>query len=83
MTEQDIEREQEESIEPIQKNRTIHQENKKREEEYAILKAERRRLEVQAGIIREKKRIEDLRNELDGKVYCDDCHKWVYPEHFD
>ena len=53
------------------------------EKELDMLKLEARELECRLNTIKEKKKIEDLKNKLDGKIYCDDCHKWVDPSHFD
>ena len=50
--------------------------------ELELLREERKALELQLRVKREKDRIEKLKNKLDGKVWCDDHKEWVYPEHF-
>ena len=79
------EREQEESIPAIQQHRKKQLENKEKEEQLKILEEERRELELKVKIRRERERIQKAKDKLYGKkgqVYCDDCNKWVWPEHF-
>jgi len=79
----DITEEQFEPIEPISQFRKRIDKLMNEEKELDMLKLEARELECQLNTIKEKKRIEELKNKLDGKIYCDDCHKWVEPSHFD
>lgn len=51
--------------------------------ELELLKEQRKALELQLAIRKEKERIEKLKNKLDGKIYCDDCNTWEYPVHFE
>lgn len=75
-------REQYEPIQEIIDHRKKQEEKIKKRIELDKLKAEREELQIAYNTRREKERIEALRNKLDGKVFCDDCSKWVYPEHF-
>lgn len=75
-------REQYEPIQEIIDHRKKQQEKIKKKLELEKLKSEREDLQLTYNTIKEKQRIEALKNKLDGKVFCDDCHKWVYPSHF-
>ena len=78
--------EQNNAVEPIQEiidHRKKKEELRKKEQEASKLETERKELELTLKIRREKERIEKAKNKLDGKVFCDDCKKWVYPSHFD
>lgn len=78
--------EQNNAVEPIQdiiNHRKKKEENRKKQLEADKLEAERKELELTLKIRREKERIEKAKNLLDGKVFCDDCQKWVYRSHFD
>lgn len=80
------EREQEESIPVIQQYRKKQLENKEKQEQLKILEEERRELELKVKLRRERQRIQKAKEKLYGKpgqVFCDDCNKWVWPEHFD
>ena len=79
----EITEEQFEPIEPISAFRKRFEKLMNEEKELDMLKLEARELQVRLDKIKEKKRIEDLKNKLDGKIYCDDCKTWVYPSHFD
>lgn len=69
-------------IEPIREHRRVEARNRAMEEELKRMQATRKELELKLSLRNEKKRIERAKNLLDGMVYCDDCKKWVYPEHF-
>ena len=79
----EITEEQFEPIEPISQYRQRIEKLMNEEKEVELLRLERRELEARLNKIREEKRIEELKNKLDGNIYCDDCHKWVEPNHFD
>ena len=79
----EITEEQFEPIEPISAYRKRFEKLMNEEKQLDMLKLEARELQVRLDTIKEKKRIEDLRNKLDGKIFCDDCQKWVDPSHFD
>lgn len=68
-----------EAINPI----TEEQKLQPLKDERLKLEMERKRLELELDIKAEKIRIEKAKKELDGMVYCDDCRKWVYPDHFE
>lgn len=57
-------------------------ENRAKEQELRQLQIERKELELKLSLRKEKERIEKAKKELDGMVYCDDCLKWVWPDHF-
>ena len=74
------------SSEPIPQIKNYrHQlaENRRNEEQLRLLVQQRKELELKLSLRREKERIEKAKKELDGMVYCDDCLKWVWPDHFD
>lgn len=71
-----------EPIQDIINHRKKKEELRKKEQEANKLEAERKELELTLKIRREKERIEKAKNLLDGKIFCDDCNKWVYPSHF-
>src|SRR5690348_1728175 len=50
-----------------------------KEQELKELIAQRKELELNLSLRKEKERIEKAKKELDGMVYCDDCLKWVWP----
>ena len=70
-------------IEPIREHRRIKAHNQAMEEELRRVQAERKSLELKLSLRKEKERIERAKNLLDGKIYCDDCKKWMWPSHFD
>lgn len=70
-------------IEQIITVRKKRQENAKKQHELDLIKAERKELEIKLNMIKERARLEKVKNQLDGKVFCDDCKKWVWPNHFD
>ena len=72
-----------EPIQDIIDHRKKKEENRKKQQEVEKLETERKELELTLKIRREKERIEKAKNLLDGKLFCDDCKKWVYPSHFD
>jgi hypothetical protein len=72
-----------EPIPQLKNYRKKQAENRLKEEELEMLKAQRKELEIQLNLQKEKARIEKIKNQLDGKVYCDDCKTWVYPAHFE
>ena len=72
-----------ETIEPIKEIRQRVAKNREMEDQLKKLQVERKALELKLSLQREKERIEKAKNKLDGKIYCDDCKKWVYPEHFE
>ena len=76
------EREQEEPLAEIKAYRKKQLENREKEEQLKLLVEERKELELALSLKREKERIEKAKNKLDGKVFCDDCKKWVWPDHF-
>ena len=71
-----------EPIQDIIDHRKKKEENRKKQQEADKLEAERKELELTLKIRKEKERIERAKNLLDGKIWCDDCNKWVYPDHF-
>jgi len=79
---QEITQEQIEPIKQIVEHRKRVQENRQREQKLKELQEERRELELQVSLRRERDRIERAKQQLK-QIYCDDCHKWVDPEHFD
>ena len=79
------EREQEEPLPVIQQHRKKQLQNREKEEQLKILEEERRELELKVKLRRERERIQKAKEALYGKkgqVYCDDCRKWVWPDHF-
>ena len=72
-----------EPIPQIQNYRHKLAENRRNEEQLRLLVQQRKELELKLSLRREKERIEKAKKELDGMVYCDDCLKWVWPDHFD
>ena len=80
---QEITEEQFEPIEPISNFRKRIDKLMNEEKEVDMLRLERRELEVRLNKIKEQKRIEELKNKLDGKIWCDDCSEWEDPNHFD
>ena len=80
---QDITQEQFEPIEPISNFRKRIDKLMNDEKELDMIRLERRELEVRLNTIKEKQRIEELKNKLDGKIWCDDCNEWVDPSHFE
>ena len=87
----EITEEQFEPIEPISAFRKRIDKLMNEEKELDMLKLERRELEVRLNTLKEKQRIEELKNKLDthvevredGKIWCDDCRKYEDPSHFD
>ena len=67
--------ENETPIEPLQEHR-------KKQLELEELIEENRELERLLKIKKLKERNEKIKNQLDGKVFCDDCGKWVFLDHF-
>ena len=79
------EREQEEPLAVIKDFRKKQLENKEKEEQLKILEEERKKLELKVKLRRERERIQKAKEKLYGKpgqVFCDDCNKWVWSEHF-
>lgn len=72
-----------EPIEQITDHRKKRLETQRKQEELKRLKEERLEIELNLSLQKEKLRIEKAKNLLDGKIFCDDCQKWVYPSHFD
>lgn len=70
-----MELENENPIEPIQEYR-------KKKQELEDLIEENKELERLYRIKKLRDRNEKLKNKLDNKVFCDDCKKWVYMDHF-
>ena len=79
----EITEEQFEPIEPISQFRKRIDKLMNEEKELRMLKLERRELEVQAETLKEKKKIETLRNKLDGKHWCEEHKDWFFADHFD
>lgn len=71
-----------EPIQDIINHRKKIQENRLKEQKLKALQAERKELELNLSLRRERERIEEAKKRLK-MIYCDDCHKWVYPSHFD
>ena len=60
--------------------------NRAKEEQLRLLVQERKEIELKLSLRKEKERIQKAKEKLYGKpgqVYCDDCFKWVWPDHFD
>lgn len=75
-----------EPIGPINEHRKKRLETQRKQEELKKLREERLEVELKVQLRRERERIQKAKDKLYGKkgqVYCDDCHKWVYPNHFD
>jgi len=71
-----------EPIKEIIEHRKKVQENRIKEQKLKTLIAERKELELKLSLRRERERIEKAKRELK-KIYCDDCRRWVWPDHFD
>lgn len=82
LSDQDL-RQKEDPIGPIEKYRKRMNQNKAMAENLAILRAKRKELQLQLDTRKEKERLEKIKNQLDGKIWCDDCHAWFYPSHFE
>ena len=79
------ERENEEPIQVIKDYRKKQLENREKEEQLKILEEERKELELKVKLRRERERIQKAKEKLYGKpgqVFCDDCLKWVWSDHF-
>ena len=72
-----------EPIEQISEHRKKRLEIQKKQEALKQLREQRYELELNLNLQKEKARIEKAKNLLDGKIFCDDCKKWVYRSHFD
>ena len=72
-----------EAIQEIEDLRKLRRENVMQADKLNKLREERKQLEIKLNLIKEAKRLEKIKNQLDGKIFCDDCKKWVYPSHFD